>query len=129
MINIEFRDGLLFTSIEVIFRGKRLIVDNIVIDTGAAESILSPDAVEEIGIFAELDDYVHSFYGLGGSLHNFFSKQIDGIVWGTLNLKKQKLDFGVVDPQGHINGLLGLDVLITAKAIINLKRFTISLEE
>lgn len=56
MINIEFRDGLLFISIEIIFRGKRLVVDNIVIDTGAAKSILSPDTVEEIGILAELDD-------------------------------------------------------------------------
>jgi|GEM_PF-6600949 len=47
MINIEFRGGLLFTSMEVIFRGRRLMIDNIAIDTGAAESILSPDAVEE----------------------------------------------------------------------------------
>jgi hypothetical protein len=46
MINIEFRDGLLFTSIKIDFRGKRLWLDNVVIDTGASESILSPDAVE-----------------------------------------------------------------------------------
>jgi len=37
---------------------------------------ISPDAVEDIGIFAELEDSVNSFYGVGGSLHNFFSKNI-----------------------------------------------------
>jgi hypothetical protein len=46
-------------------------------DTGAAETILSPDAVDDIGLFAESDDFVHSFYGIGGSLHNFFSKSVD----------------------------------------------------
>jgi predicted aspartyl protease len=51
MINITFRDGLLFTSMEIFFRGKSIVIDNIVIDTGAAETILSPDIVEEIGLF------------------------------------------------------------------------------
>ncbi|MFC7147816.1 hypothetical protein [Cohnella cellulosilytica] len=64
----------MFTSIEIEFRGSRKIIDNIVIDTGAAETILSPDVVEDIGLFAVSDDYVHSFYGVGGSLHNFFFK-------------------------------------------------------
>lgn len=112
MINIEFRDGLLFTSMEIFFRGNSIIIQNIVIDTGAAETILSPDAVEKIGIFAELDDYVHSFYGVGGSLHNFFSKQVESVSLGQLNFNKVKLDFGVIDPYGQINGLLGLDILM-----------------
>lgn len=115
MINIGFRDGLLFTSMKISFRGNSMVIENVVIDTGAAETILSPDAVEEIGIFAELEDYVHSFYGVGGSLHNFFSKQVDRVNLGAVNLDNVKLDFGVIDPQGHINGLLGLDILYEIK--------------
>jgi hypothetical protein len=57
-----------------------------VIDTGAAESIISPDAVEDIGIFAEPEDSVNSFYGVGGSLHNFFSKNVDEIKLGQVKL-------------------------------------------
>jgi predicted aspartyl protease len=128
MINIEFKDGLLFTSIEIFFRRNSVLIDNVVIDTGAAETILSPDVVEEIGIFAELDDYVHSYYGVGGSLHNFYSKTVDRINIGTLNLNNTKLDFGVIDPQGHINGLLGLDILLQFNALIDLKKLTLSLE-
>jgi len=52
-------------------------------------------------------------------------RRVDGIILGSLNLEDQKLDFGVIDPQGNINGLLGLDILI--KANINLKRFTMTL--
>jgi len=128
MINIECKDGLLFTSIEILFRGNSTVIENVVIDTGAAETILSPDVVEEIGIFAELDDYVHSFYGVGGSLHNFFSKQVDRVNLGIVNLSNVKLDFGVIDPQGNINGLLGLDILMKLNAIIDLKLLTLSLE-
>lgn len=128
MINIEFRDGLLFTSMEIFFRGNSIVIENIVIDTGAAETILSPDVVEEIGIFAELDDNIHSFYGVGGSLHNFFSKQVDSVILGPVNFNKVKLDFGVIDPQGYINGLLGLDILMILNAVIDLKKLTLSLE-
>lgn len=128
MIKIEYKDGLLFTSLEIFYRGNSLVIDNIVIDTGAAETIISPEVVEEIGIFAELEDYVHSFYGVGGSLHNFFSKQVDGITLGGIMLNKTKLDFGVVDPQGQINGLLGLDILMSLNAVIDLKELEMSLE-
>ena len=62
-MNMKFQDGLLFTSIQVSFRGSIKVIENIVIDTGAAETIISPDAVEDIGIFAE--DSVNSFYGVG----------------------------------------------------------------
>ena len=60
-MNIEYRDGLIFTSIEIGFRGFSKIIDNVVIDTGAAETIISPDAVDDIGIMAEPYDSVNSF--------------------------------------------------------------------
>ncbi|OPH57156.1 aspartyl protease [Paenibacillus ferrarius] len=129
MTNIEYRDGLLFTSMEIFFRGRSIVVENIVVDTGAAETIISPDVVEEIGIFAELDDYVHSFYGVGGSLHNFFSKQVEEINLGQMSLSKVELDFGVIDPQGNINGLLGLDILMKLNAVIDLKQLALTLEK
>lgn len=129
MTNLEYRDGLLFTSMEIFFRGKSIVIDNIVVDTGAAETIISPDVVEEIDIFAELDDYVHSFYGVGGSLHNFFSKQVEEINLGSVSLSKVKLDFGVINPQGNINGLLGLDILMKLNAVIDLKQVALTLEK
>lgn len=85
-MNIQLKDGLLFTSIEISYNGISKVVDNVVVDTGAAETIISPDVVEDIGIIAELGDNVNSFYGVGGSLHNFFSKKVDEI-----NIEKAKL--------------------------------------
>jgi len=35
------------------------------------------------------------------------------------------MDFGVIDPRGRINGLLGLDLLMKIGAIIDLKEMSI----
>jgi predicted aspartyl protease len=125
-MNIEFRDGLIFTSIQLSFKGVSKVIDNVVIDTGAAETIILPDIVEDIGIIAELNDSVNSFYGVGGSLHNFFSKNVEEISLGSVKLKETKLDFGVIDPKGDINGLIGLDLLMKLGVIINLKNLTLT---
>lgn len=127
-MNMKFQDGLLFTSIQISFRGSTKVIENIVIDTGAAETIISPDAVEDIGIFAELEDSVNSFYGVGGSLHNFFTKNVVKVKLGEVSLEEVKMDFGVIDPQGYINGLLGLDLLMKLGAVIDLRRLSITLD-
>ena len=38
-----------------------------------------------------------------------------------------KVDFGVIDLSGHINGLLGLDLLMKVGAIIDLNNFIIEI--
>lgn len=124
-MEMEFKDGLLFTAFKISFRGKTKLIENIVIDTGAAESLISPDAVEELGIFAEPGDSVNSFYGVGGSLHNFFSKNVDEIRFDRATLNNVKLDFGIIDPKGYINGLLGLDLLMKTGAVIDLQTLSL----
>ena len=126
-MKLEFRDGLIFTSIHINYRGSVKEIKNIVVDTGAAETIISPDIVEDIGIIAECNDEINSFYGVGGSLHYFFSKEVDIVSFGECNLNKSKIDFGVIAPKGYINGLLGLDLLMKVGAIINLAELTLKI--
>lgn len=125
-MKLEYRNGLLFTSIEIKHRKKSKIIDNIVIDTGAAETIISPDAVYDIGIYAEQNDRLVQYYGVGGSTHNAFVKNIDQIKVDVINVKNVSIDFGIIDTKGNINGLIGLDILMKIGAIINLKNLTIS---
>lgn len=128
-MKLEFRDGLIFASIHITYKGVIKEIKNVVIDTGAAETIISPDIVEDIGIIAEANDKINSFYGVGGSLHYFYSKEIDKISMGEANLNNIKMDFGVIDPKGYINGLLGLDLLMKVGAIIDLGELTIETEK
>ena len=120
-MKIEFREGLLFTNVELVYQGKRKMIENVVIDTGASESIISPDVVEDLGIFAEPDDKIVSYYGVGGTIHNAFVKTVDEVALGKSKIKRVELDFGLIDAYGKISGLLGLDILISTEVIIDLK--------
>ncbi|KAB3530932.1 aspartyl protease [Alkaliphilus pronyensis] len=128
-MKLEFRDGLIFTSIQVVYKGRTMVIKNVVIDTGAAETIISPDVVEELGVIAEPTDKINSFYGVGGSLHNFFTKMVDEIILDKKKLSNIKVDFGIIDPRGCINGLLGLDLLMKIGVVIDLKELSIRVDK
>jgi hypothetical protein len=124
-MELKYHNGLLFTTLEIINKNNVKVIENVVLDTGAVETIISPDAVEDIGIIAELDDMVGSFYGIGGSIHNYYTKKIDEVIIETVKLQQVKLNFGVIDVKGEINGLLGLDILLKTNAIIDLKQLSL----
>lgn len=126
-MNIEYRDGLLFVDIELFYKGQYKAINNVVIDTGASSSIISPDCVDDIGIYADVNDRIMQYYGVGGSTHSAFIKQIDEIKIGSKSIKNIDIDFGLIDSTGEINGLIGLDVLINIGAIINLENLTIEI--
>lgn len=126
-MNIEYRDGLLFVDIELFYKGQYKVINNVVIDTGASSSIISPDCVDDIGIYADVNDRIMQYYGVGGSTHSAFIKQIDEIKIGSKSIKNIDIDFGLIDSTGEINGLIGLDVLINIGAIINLENLTIEI--
>ena len=128
-MNIEYKDGLLFTTVDLVYQGRRKTINNIVIDTGASETIISPDVVEDLDIFADPNDKIVSYYGIGGSIHNAFVKTVDEIRIGELKVKKTKLDFGLIDINSKINGLLGLDILIDTEVIIDLKNMRLKFDQ
>ncbi|MQL53254.1 aspartyl protease [Desulfofundulus thermobenzoicus] len=119
-MRIKFRDGLLFVSLAITYHGQTKVIDNIVIDTGATHSIVSPDVVNDLGIVFERGDAVVTSYGIGGKQYAF-SKRVDRVVLGSFEVSECIIDFGLVDPDGKINALLGLDLLMKAGAVIDLK--------
>ncbi|SNS64392.1 Aspartyl protease [Anaerovirgula multivorans] len=118
-MKIDFRDGLLFTSISINFEGKEKVINNVIIDTGAAHSHISSDIAEEIGIVYENGDRLITMFGIGGE--DFaFRKSVSQVKLGPLVFENYPLDFGFLDIENGINGLIGLDLLIQSKAVIDL---------
>lgn len=127
-MKMDYRNGLLFASVEITYNGKSKKITDVVIDTGAAKSIFSSDVVDELGVFAEPGDKISSFFGIGGSAHHAFAKTIDLIKFDSAVIRDIDLDFGLIDIDGKINGLLGLDVLVKSEAIIDLKEMTVKVK-
>jgi len=118
-VRIDLVDGLLQTSITIIYKGHSLTIDKLVIDTGASHTLISADAVADIGVYFETGDEIVSAFGIGGE-ESCFRKAFDAVALGDFQIERFKLDVGVLHEKLGINGLLGLDLLMAAKIVIDL---------
>ena len=109
----------------LLIKGKLKVINNLVIDTGAAKSFITVDAVDDINIYFDDEDYITTVYGIGGP-DNSFQKTLDRIEFGTRIFENYKVDFGAFHDEYGINGLIGLDILKNAEVIIDLRSMTIT---
>lgn len=117
---IDCRDGLLFTTLKLTYQGKIGIINNVVIDTGASHSILSPDSVQELGLEYDDKDQIVTCFGLGGRQYAFV-KKVERVEFGPFRVNDCNIDFCVIDRTERVNGLLGLDLHSGVGAVIDLK--------
>lgn len=59
-------DGVILCSLKLIHNGQEKVVHNLVLDTGAAETIIYRRAVGELGIYLEENDEFVFMLGIGG---------------------------------------------------------------
>lgn len=119
MEKLIYKNGLLYTNLILFHDGKEVIVEDVIIDTGAFHTIISPVFLEELDTEVALDDEIVNAYGLGGGMCSSLRKRIDKVSIGEINIKNMKIDFGEIDSEDRVNGLIGLDFLKTAKIIID----------
>ena len=119
-MHIEYIDDLLQTSIMIRYKGQSLTIDHLVIDTGAAHSLISSDIAAQIGIHFENGDKLIRSFGIGGDEYSF-RKLINQVQLGDFIMDDIYIDFGVFHEDiNQINGLIGLDILKSGKMIIDL---------
>ncbi|CAM3183876.1 aspartyl protease family protein [Filibacter tadaridae] len=123
-MKLKLINHLLEVEMVISYKGKTKIVDKLVIDTGAAHTLISSDIVDEISIYFENGDPLVSSYGIGGEEYSF-RKSVDFITLGTHEIQGMKLDFGNLDGW-DINGLIGLDILMDGMFIIDLGKLELA---
>ena len=89
-------DNLPFISLKVWHKDKCLELNNVLIDTGSASSILKLDLVEIIGIKAEPYDHIGTITGVGGS-ELVYLKTIDLLEIGDMRIEDVEVDIGVME--------------------------------
>lgn len=120
MLKLYFKEGLLYVSILL-----RHAENDIIVDTGASHTIILSDYLAELDVeMSDTDELVKSS-GYGGMICGAVRKKMDRIEVGDMAVEDMKIDFGVIDPYDRINGLLGLDFLRSARAVIDLDSLVI----
>lgn len=118
-MKIRSYNGQPFVSVTLEYMGRIITVDNIVLDTGAADSLIDKEAVRELQIETEDDDIIVPMTGIGGRDYAL-RKQIDCLKFGTFTIHKPCVDLGNLDAHPGVNGLLGFDILSVGKFVVDL---------
>lgn len=127
MIKINEVSGLPFVEATVVFRGRYIQLKRILIDTGSAGTIFNVNSLEKIGVRPEANDVTHIIYGVGGN-EFVYTKQIDKIYLSKdISISNFLVEFGSMDYELEIDGMIGFDFMKKIGIIINLHKLNMYL--
>ena len=120
-MRLDLRHDLPFVSLDLDYRGSTLVIPDVLVDTGSASTVISADAVEAIGLVPEPTDVLRTLRGVGGR-EVVFTRVVDLLRVGAREVRQLLIEVGGMDYGFAISGILGMDFLIRAGAIIDLNR-------
>lgn len=89
MNELQFIKGLLYTSIELKYQEKSILIKDVIVDTGASHTIIATEFLEKMEIpFLDHDELVKAT-GYGGTVCYSIRKKIDEISCGDLTINKK----------------------------------------
>jgi hypothetical protein len=91
------------------------------VDTGSAGSIFDTDQLEAVGIRPSPEDLVQKIRGVGGN-ELVFTRRIDRLTVGDHEVNNFEIEVGRMNYGFGIDGILGMDFLLEAQAVIDLKQ-------
>ena len=124
MVKLEFKYGLPFCNVTIIYKGNHMSIDNVLLDTGSGGTVFKMDKVDKLGITIENDDTIETISGVGG-VEFVYKKNIDGINLGNLQITNFTIEVWVMDYGFDINGIIGMDFMKAVDAIIDLNKMVV----
>ena len=124
-MTIRLRDSLPYVTVSLLYEGHRISMENVVLDTGSTGTVFAADKVLSLGLRYEAQDGVHPIRGVGGGVEFVFTKRVDRISVGELRADGFEIEVGAMDYGFEIEGILGMDFLVSAGVVVDLARLEI----
>ena len=124
-MQLASRHELAFVNATLTYRGTTVEVPHVLVDTGAASTVLNADLAADAGIYLASNDLLRRLRGVGGHEHVFL-RQVDRLAVGDRGLDNFDVEIGEMDYGFEIGGILGMDFLRAARAIVDLGSLTIT---
>jgi predicted aspartyl protease len=100
---LTFRHDLAFVTATLTYAGVTIEIADVLVDTGAASTIINADLAAE----------------------GVFTRRVDRLAIGDRGVDQFEVEVGEMDYGFEIGGILGMDFLRAANAVIDLGRLTI----
>ncbi|AKG33375.1 retropepsin-like aspartic protease [Paenibacillus durus] len=124
-MNITEEYGLPFVRIVIVFRGKELELNKMLLDTGSASTLFNADLVREIGIIPEENDVVDTIRGVGG-VEYVYTKFLEAIHFDGHSISHFQVEIGSMDYGMEIDGIIGFDLMKAIGLIIDTNEMTVN---
>ena len=123
-MQLTLRHDLAFVTATLTYRGATVSVPDLLVDTGAASTVINADLAADAGVFLEPRDRLRTLRGVGGREY-VFVRDVDRLAIGEHGLDGFEVEIGELDYGLEIGGILGMDFLCAAGAVVDLDRLTI----
>ncbi len=127
LIHFELRNKLPFISITAIHNSIEFRIDNVLVDTGSAATIFASDYLRKFGIDSEPEDKVRKIVGVGGNEY-VIEKRIDALIIDDVSIEDCIIQVGDMDYGFGINGIIGGDLFMRTKMVIDYEKCAILLQ-
>jgi len=127
-MKLLLKDSLPFITATIGYGGVTVDIDNVLIDTGSASTVFAIDRLAEVQLTPLPDDTLHIIRGVGGS-EAVFSRRIDYLRVAGRSISDFEIEVGGMDYGFNINGILGMDFLTVAGAMIDLGELTLNVDD
>jgi predicted aspartyl protease len=124
-LKIWIEDRLPYVHVSLSQGDRALSLERVLLDTGSAASVFSADEVQKLGIVPEPSDPLRRVVGVGGS-EFVITKAVEKLILGEIAIQDFHIQVGAMDYGFAIQGILGMDFLLRASAVIDLGRLEIS---
>jgi hypothetical protein len=124
-MKIRLHDGLPYITALCSYRDQQLSLENVLLDIGSGGTVFAIDKVLSIGLQYEADDVVHRIQGIGGA-EFVFTKRVDRLGLGELQLDNFEIEIGAMDYGFPIDGIVDMDFLTQVGALIDLANLELS---
>lgn len=124
-MNIAEEYGLPFINLTIIYKGKQLELQKVLLDTGSASTLFNADLVRDIGVVPEENDVVDTIRGVGG-VEYVYTKYLDAIKFDGISVERFQVEIGSMDYGIEIEGIIGFDFMRAAGLIIDTKSMIVN---
>lgn len=122
-MKIQMQDGLPVVSIDLSYKGNKICLDNVLIDTGCSTTILDTDEVEQIGLIIDRKSgRPRRMYGVGGESELCYEQTVTHLEIDNCLMDSFQLQLGITRETYGFNGIIGVDFMVKSGLIIDFQK-------